>query len=101
MNAIEWAIRVEELGAGEILLTSMDTDGTGNGFDIALLKEIDSKLNIPVIASGGAGEMDTFLDAFNIGNADAALAASVFHYNKYSINELKKFLSKNNIRVRT
>jgi len=100
LNALEWAVRVEELGAGEILLTSMDTDGTGDGFDIALLKEINSMVNIPVIASGGAGEMDSFLDAFNIGNADAALAASVFHYNKYSINNLKKFLSKNNIRVR-
>ena len=100
LNALEWAVRVEELGAGEILLTSMDTDGTGDGFDIALLKEINSKVGIPVIASGGAGEMDSFLDAFNLGNADAALAASVFHYNKYSINDLKKFLSKNNIRVR-
>ena len=100
LNALEWAIRAEELGAGEILLTSMDTDGTAEGFDIALLKEIGSKLNIPVIASGGAGKMDSFLDAFNRGNADAALAASVFHYNKYSINELKQFLSKNNIRVR-
>lgn len=78
----------------------MDTDGTGDGFDIALLKEINSMVSIPVIASGGAGEMDSFLDAFNMGNADAALAASVFHYNKYSINDLKKFLSKNNIRVR-
>ena len=100
LNALEWAIRAEELGAGEILLTSMDTDGTAEGFDIALLKEIGSKLNIPVIASGGAGKMESFLDAFNRGNADAALAASVFHYNKYSINELKQLLSKNNIRVR-
>ncbi|MCH8304228.1 MAG: imidazole glycerol phosphate synthase subunit HisF, partial [Candidatus Marinimicrobia bacterium] len=100
LNALEWAVRVEELGAGEILLTSMDTDGTGDGFDIALLKEINSMVSIPVIASGGAGEMDSFLDVFNMGNADAALAASVFHYNKYSINDLKKFLSKNNIRVR-
>ena len=97
---MEWAVRVEELGAGEILLTSMDTDGTGDGFDSALIKEINSMVNIPVIASGGAGEMDSFLDAFNMGNADAALAASVFHYNKYSINDLKKFLAKNNIRVR-
>ena len=101
LNALEWAVRVEELGAGEILLTSMDTDGTGDGFDIDLLKAIDSKVNIPVIASGGAGKMDSFLESFNKGNADAALAASVFHYNKYSINELKKFLSMNNIRVRT
>ena len=100
IDALEWVKKVEDLGAGEILVTSMDMDGTGEGYDLDLLNEIDLKVNIPVIASGGAGDMSSFLDAFTVGKADAALAASVFHYENYSINELKKFLLKNNVQVR-
>jgi len=100
IDALEWINKVEDLGAGEILVTSMDKDGTGEGYDLELLSEIDTKVNIPVIASGGAGDMSSFFDAFTIGKADAALAASVFHYEDYSINELKKFLLKNNVKVR-
>ena len=100
IDALEWINKVEDLGAGEILVTSMDKDGTGEGYDLELLSEIDTKVNIPVIASGGAGDMSSFFDAFTIGKADAALAASVFHYEDYSINELKKFLLKNNVQVR-
>ena len=100
IDAMEWINKVEDLGAGEILVTSMDKDGTGEGYDLELLSEIDAKVNVPVIASGGAGDMSSFFDAFTIGKADAALAASVFHYKDYSINELKKFLLKNNVKVR-
>ena len=100
IDALEWIKKVEGLGAGEILITSMDMDGTGEGYDLDLLNQIDLKVNIPVIASGGAGEMSSFLDAFTVGNADAALAASVFHYKNFSINELKRFLLDNNVQVR-
>ncbi|MCH8928862.1 MAG: imidazole glycerol phosphate synthase subunit HisF [Candidatus Marinimicrobia bacterium] len=100
IDALEWIKKVEDLGAGEILVTSMDKDGTGEGFDLDLLSEINLRVNIPVIASGGAGEMSSFFDAFTIGNADAALAASVFHYEKYSIEELKQYLLRNNVQVR-
>lgn len=100
IDALEWIKKVEDLGAGEILVTSMDKDGTGEGFDLDLLSEINLNVNIPVIASGGAGEMSSFFDAFTIGNADAALAASVFHYEKYSIKELKQYLLRNNVQVR-
>ena len=100
IDALGWIKKVEDLGAGEILLTSMDKDGTGEGYDLDLLREIDLQVNIPVIASGGAGEMSSFLDAFIVGKADAALAASVFHYGKYSIKELKTYLSDNNVQVR-
>ena len=100
IDALEWIKKVEDLGAGEILVTSMDKDGTGEGFDLDLLSEINLRVNIPVIASGGAGEMSSFFDAFTIGNADAALAASVFHYEKYSIEELKQYLLRNNVQLR-
>ncbi len=78
----------------------MDKDGTGEGYDLELLRKIDLEVNIPVIASGGAGNMSSFFDAFTIGKADAALAASVFHYENYSINDLKEFLLMNNVQVR-
>lgn len=100
IDALEWALEAEKLGAGEILLTSMDQDGTKAGFDIELTSAISSVVNIPVIASGGAGKKEHFLDALTYGGADAALAASLFHYKELQIQDLKKYLSKNNISVR-
>ena len=101
MDAIKWSKKVEELGAGEILLTSIDRDGTENGFDIELTKEITKVVNIPVIASGGCGKLEHFVTVFKEGKADAALAASIFHYNEFSISVVKKFLLKNQVLVRT
>jgi cyclase len=99
-NAIEWAKQAEQLGAGEILLTSMDFDGTKNGYDIALTDAICRSVNIPVIASGGAGNLQAFYDIFDKTLADAALAASVFHYGEFSITEVKQFLKEKDIKVR-
>jgi cyclase len=99
IDAIEWAKEVECLGAGEILLTSMDTDGTQEGFDIPLTKAIVEAVDIPVIASGGAGSPEHFYDAFEIG-ASAALAASIFHYGKYTVRELKEYLARRGVNVR-
>ena len=99
MDAIEWAREVESLGAGEILLTSMDTDGTQEGFDIPLTKAIVEAVDIPVIASGGAGSPEHFYEAFKIG-ASAALAASIFHYGKYTVRELKEYLVRRGVNVR-
>ena len=100
MNAIDWAIKAESLGAGEILLTSMDKDGTRSGFDLKLTKKISESLNIPVIASGGVGSLNHFVDGVKKGKASALLAASVFHFGKFSITEVKKHLISNNIDVR-
>ena len=100
IDAVEWALQVEKLGAGEILLTSMDQDGTKAGFDLELTKAISSAVNIPVIASGGAGTMEHFKEALTVGGAEAALAASLFHYKELEIVELKKYLRENNIPVR-
>ena len=99
INAVEWAKEVESLGAGEILLTSMDTDGTQEGFDIPLTKAIVEAVDIPVIASGGAGSPEHFYEAFKIG-ASAALAASIFHYGKYTVKELKEYLARRGVNVR-
>ncbi|GAB6101785.1 imidazole glycerol phosphate synthase subunit HisF [Thermococcus atlanticus] len=99
MDAVEWAKEVEKLGAGEILLTSMDTDGTQEGFDIPLTKAIVEAVDIPVIASGGAGSPEHFYEAFKIG-ASAALAASIFHYGKYTVRELKEYLAGRGVNVR-
>ncbi len=99
-DAVKWAIEAEKRGAGEILLTSMDCDGTKNGYDLALTKAISENVGIPVIASGGAGALEHFSDAFTKGKADAVLAASLFHFGEISIGELKDYLSKNNISVR-
>ena len=99
-DALEWACEAERLGAGEILLTSMDCDGTKAGYDIELTKEISSALSIPVIASGGAGCAEHFYDALTEGGADAALAASLFHYKELEINALKKELRSKGISVR-
>lgn len=100
IDAVEWAIKVNELGAGEILLTSMDCDGTKAGYDIALTKAISESVNIPVIASGGAGTKEHFLDALTTGGADAALAASLFHYKELEISEVKSYLRANGVSVR-
>ncbi len=100
MDAVEWAIKVCELGAGEILLTSMDCDGTKAGYDIELTKTIAENVKIPVIASGGAGTMDHFLDALTLGKADAALAASLFHFKEMEIKEVKQFLEERGVAIR-
>lgn len=100
MDAVEWAITVEKLGAGEILLTSMDGDGTKAGYDIALTKAISSAVNIPVIASGGAGTMEHFYEALTEGGAEAALAASLFHYKELEIKQVKQYLKDKGVSVR-
>lgn len=100
IDALEWAKKAEELGAGEILLTSMDCDGTKAGYDIELTKKVSENAKIPVIASGGAGTMEHFLDAFRNGRADAVLAASLFHFKEIEILDLKKYLANNGESVR-
>lgn len=100
MDAVEWAMKAEQLGCGEILLTSMDCDGTKAGYDIELTRAIASNVSIPVIASGGAGSMEHFYDAFDKGMADAALAASLFHYKEMEIMDLKRYLSDKGISMR-
>lgn len=100
IDALEWAKRAETLGAGEILLTSMDCDGTKAGYDLELTRTISESVKIPVIASGGAGKMEHFLDAFREGKADAVLAASLFHFKEIEIMELKKYLAENGESVR-
>ncbi|ASI98597.1 imidazole glycerol phosphate synthase subunit HisF [Thermococcus celer] len=99
IDAVEWARTVEQLGAGEILLTSMDTDGTKNGFDVPLTRAVVDAVDIPVIASGGAGKPEHFYEAFKAG-AEAALAASIFHYGEYTVGELKGFLAERGVPVR-
>ncbi len=99
LDAVEWSKEVERLGAGEILLTSMDADGTQEGFDIPMLKTIVEAVNMPVIASGGAGKPEHFKEAFDV-DASAALAASIFHYEKYSVKDLKEYLKESDINVR-
>ncbi len=101
IDGIEWCKKVNELGAGEILLTSMDRDGTKDGYDIELLKTIVMNATIPVIASGGAGKLEHFYEAFANTDVDACLAASLFHYKELSIKDLKKYLLSKNIMVRT
>ena len=100
MDAVEWAMRVEKLGAGEILLTSMDCDGTKAGYDLELTRIISENVNIPVIASGGAGTKEHFYEAFTEGKADAALAASLFHFKELEIMDLKRYLSDKGIPMR-
>ncbi|MBI5872769.1 MAG: imidazole glycerol phosphate synthase subunit HisF [Candidatus Omnitrophica bacterium] len=100
LDVIKWAKSAQKLGAGEILLTSMDFDGTKDGYDIALTHAVSSSLEIPVIASGGAGEKKHFLDVFQRGKADAALAASIFHYGEYTIQEIKQYLRSKGVNVR-
>lgn len=99
-DAVKWARQVQELGAGEILLTSMDADGTKNGYDLALTKAICDAVTIPVIASGGAGKLEHFYDVFMQTTADAALAASVFHFGEIPIPEVKKYLKERRVNIR-
>jgi cyclase len=99
-DAVEWAREAEQRGAGEILLTSIDRDGTKAGFDCGMTAAVSSAVSIPVIASGGAGGLQDFLDVFTTGRADAALAASIFHYAETSVRSLKEFLRHNRIPVR-
>ncbi len=100
IDALEWAQHAEKLGAGEILLTSMDCDGTKAGYDLELTRAVSESVGIPVIASGGAGKLEHFTDAFTKGKADAVLAASLFHFREIAIPDLKKYLAENNIPVR-
>lgn len=100
LNLFDWAVEVADRGAGEILFTSMDNDGTKNGFANEALAKLSTLVNIPIIASGGAGNMQHFVDSFNSGQADAALAASVFHFKEIEIKTLKQELRNNNIAVR-
>lgn len=100
LDAIEWAKKAEELGAGEILLTSMDCDGTKSGYDIELTSTVSSNISIPVIASGGVGNIDHMYDGLTKGKADAVLAASIFHFREISINEVKNNLSERGIPIR-
>ena len=100
IDAIEWAKKGERLGAGEILLTSMDRDGTKKGFDLEITKKISESVNIPVIASGGVGRLEHFVEAFTKGKADAALAASIFHYKEYTVKDIKEYCRKEKVVVR-
>ena len=100
LDAVEWARKAENLGAGEILLTSMDADGTQAGFDCPLTAAVSRILHIPVIASGGAGNLEHFAQVFTEGSADAALAASIFHYEQYGVRELKEYLRSRGIPMR-
>ena len=100
LDAVEWAQKVEKLGAGEILLTSMDCDGTKNGYDLELTRTIAEHVSIPVIASGGAGKIEHFKEALTEGKADAALAASLFHYKELEIRQVKEYLQREDVPVR-
>ncbi|WP_027363283.1 imidazole glycerol phosphate synthase subunit HisF [Desulfotruncus alcoholivorax] len=100
IDAVAWAAEAENLGAGEILLTSMDRDGTKDGYDIALTRAIADRVNIPVIASGGAGNLDHIVEGLTAGGADAALAASIFHFGTYTIAQAKQYLREHNVPVR-
>ena len=100
IDAIEWAVKVTELGAGEILLTSMDRDGTKIGYDLELTRRISEAVTVPVIASGGAGTIDHLYEGLTLGKADAVLAASIFHFREIPIRELKKELKKRGIPIR-
>ena len=100
IDAVQWAVECEKRGAGEILLTSMDEDGQKKGYDLALTKAVSEKVNIPVIASGGAGALEHFYDAFTQGKADAVLAASLFHFGEIPIPELKEYLNNKGISAR-
>lgn len=100
IDAVEWAMKADKLGAGEILLTSMDCDGTKNGYDIELTRMISENVSVPVIASGGAGTLEHFYDALDAGKADAALAASLFHFKELEIKEVKQYLRERGVSVR-
>jgi cyclase len=100
LDAIEWAVKMQSLGAGEILLTSMDRDGTKNGFDLELTRKVSDALDIPLIASGGVGNLVHLADGVLEGHADAVLAASIFHYGEYTVRQAKEYMASRNIEVR-
>ncbi len=100
LDAVEWAAKMASLGAGELLVTSMDRDGTKKGFDLELIKAISDKVDVPIIASGGVGDLQHLVDGVKIGGADAVLAASIFHFGEYTINEAKAFMKSNHIEIR-
>ena len=100
LDAVEWARKIQDLGAGEILLTSMDRDGQKNGFDLVLTRSITDALEIPVIASGGVGNLQHLVDGVNKGGADAVLAASIFHFGEYTVRQAKQFMAQHDIEVR-
>ncbi len=100
LDAVEWAVKMVDLGAGELLITSMDRDGTRDGFDLALIRRITTAVKIPVIASGGVGELQHLADGILIGGAQAVLAASIFHFGEYTIGEAKQFMAAHGIEVR-
>ncbi|MBU1086357.1 MAG: imidazole glycerol phosphate synthase subunit HisF, partial [Candidatus Omnitrophica bacterium] len=100
IDVIEWVKKAEALGAGEILLTSMDKDGTQSGYDLELTRAVSEAVNIPVIASGGAGTLEHLYDGLSKGKADAVLAASIFHYGKYKIQQTKKYLAAKGLHMR-
>ena len=100
IDAIEWAVKMQSLGAGEILLTSMDRDGTRNGFDIALTRAVSDAIDIPVIASGGVGNLDHLVNGILQGHADAVLAASIFHYGEFTVQQAKQYMAQHGIEVR-
>lgn len=100
INAIDWAVKMANFGAGELLITSMDSDGTKNGYDLALMRAINDKVNIPTIASGGVGNLQHLADGVLKGGADAVLAASIFHFGEYSIQEAKQFMANQGITMR-
>ncbi|SFN22953.1 imidazole glycerol phosphate synthase subunit HisF [Nitrosospira briensis] len=100
LDAIEWAKKMQSLGAGEILLTSMDRDGTRNGFDLALTRAVSDSVDVPVIASGGVGNLDHLVEGITKGHADAVLAASIFHFGEYSVRQAKAYMAQHGIEVR-
>jgi cyclase len=100
INAVEWAIRMQEYGAGELLLTSMDRDGAKSGFDLALTRAISDAVSIPVIASGGVGTLEHLAEGVNLGHADAVLAASIFHFGEFTIADAKRHMASRNIEMR-
>ncbi len=100
IDAVEWAVKMTELGAGEILLTSMDQDGVKNGYDLGVTRAISDAVNVPVIASGGVGNLDHLVDGVIKGGADAVLAASIFHFNEYSVPEAKQYMAERGIEMR-
>jgi cyclase len=100
LDAVEWAKKMESLGAGELLLTSMDRDGTRSGFDLALTRAVSDAVNVPVIASGGVGGLQDLADGVKLGHADAVLAASIFHYGQHTVQEAKRFMAAQGIPMR-
>jgi cyclase len=100
VDALEWAVRMVDYGAGEILLTSMDRDGTRDGFDVVLTRAVSEAVDVPVIASGGVGNLDHLVEGITEGKADAVLAASIFHFGEYTINEAKRYMAEQGIEVR-